>query len=187
MILVKMTLQQTLNLKEILNVAHHDYERGLTVRAFFKLQDQAMSEDLVQDTFTKAWTYLAKGGEILLMKAFLYHILNDLIIDEYRKHKTVSLDTLLEKGFEPSIDPSVSLFNILDGKAALLLIQRLPKTYRRVMHMRYIQDLSIKEMSLITGQSKNTITVQAHRGLVLLKLLKSPSLRLASPYFNSPI
>jgi RNA polymerase sigma-70 factor (ECF subfamily) len=105
------------------------------------------------------------------MKAFLYHILNNLIVDEYRKRKTVSLDNLLENGFEPSTVASGRLIDVLDGKAALVLIERLPETYRKVMHMRYVQDLSIEEMSIITGQSKNSIAVQAHRGLEKLKLL----------------
>jgi RNA polymerase sigma-70 factor (ECF subfamily) len=112
------------------------------------------------------------------MKAFLYHILNNLIVDEYRKHKTVSLDVLLEKGFEPKALHSGSprrLFNFLDGKAALILIQRLPEKYQMVLRMRYVQDLSLKEISLITGQSKNTIAVQIHRGLERLKELYNPS------------
>ena len=37
--------------------------------------------------------------------------------------------------------------------------------------MKYVQELTIEEMSLITGQSKNAITVQAHRGLEKLKQL----------------
>ena len=45
------------------------------------------------------------------------------------------------------------------------------------MRMRYVQDLTLKEMSLITGQSKNTISVQAHRGLEIIKSLykKTPA------------
>jgi DNA-directed RNA polymerase specialized sigma24 family protein len=39
------------------------------------------------------------------------------------------------------------------------------------MRMRYVQELTIQEMSLITGQSKNAFTVQTHRGLKKLKLL----------------
>ena len=105
------------------------------------------------------------------MKAFLYHILNNLIIDQYRKHKTASLDIMLEKGFEPSAGNSERLINILDGKAALLLISRLPDIYKKVMKMRHIQDLSIKKISLITGQTKNAITGQLHRGLEKLKIL----------------
>lgn len=114
---------------------------------------------------------MLRGGKIEVMKSFLYHILNDLIVDEYRKHKITSLDFIMKKGFEPSTKNPERFFNFLDGKASLLLIRRLPETYRKVMYMRYVQELSIKEMSLVTGQSKNAITVQTHRALKKLKSL----------------
>lgn len=158
-------------LKKILTVAHQDFEKGLRSHAFFKVNNHDVSGDLVQDTFIKTWAYLVKGGKIEIMKAFLYHVLNNLIVDEYRKRKTSSLEVLLEKGFEPSSDDSERLTNVLDGKVAILLIKKLPEKYQKVMKMRYIQLLSLKEISLITGQSKNTVAVQAHRGLEKLKLL----------------
>lgn len=169
-----MTPKQKTQRQTVLTTAHHDHEKKLNTYAFFKMHDRAVSEDLVQDTFMKTWSYLVKGGKIDTMKAFLYHVLNQLIVDEYRKRKTSSLDVLLEKGFEPKTNQSGRLLNILDGKAAVILIERLPEKYRKVMRMRYVQDLSIKEISLITGQSKNAIAVQAYRGLEKLKLLYSP-------------
>jgi len=155
----------------IMAAAYRNYGKGLTSRAFFKTNDRTNSEDLVQETFTKTWVYLVKGGRIEIMKAFLYHVLNYLIIDGYRKHKINSLEELIEKGHEPSIDTSHQLYNTLDGKAAALLIQRLPEKYKKIMNMRYIQLLSIKEIATITGQSRNVIAVQAYRGLEKLKRL----------------
>jgi RNA polymerase sigma-70 factor (ECF subfamily) len=170
-----MTQKQETQQRELLTLAHHDYEKGLNLYAFFKVNNHALGEDLVQDTFAKTWSYLVRNVKIDLMKAFLYHVLNNLIVNEYRKNKTTSLDVLFEKGFEPSDGHSGHMSNILDGKAIILLIQRLPEKYRKVIRMRYVQDLSIKEMSLITGQSKNTIAVQMHRGLKKLKLLHDPA------------
>src|SRR3989344_4338366 len=154
-----------------LTVAHHDFNKGLNARAFFKTGSRMIGEDLVQETFMKTWAYLIKGGKVEIMRAFLYHVLNNLIVDEYRKRKTVSLDVMLEKGFEPGDDHTERLLNALDGKAALILIQRLPERYQKVMRMKYVQLLSLNEMSLITGQSRNSMAVQAHRGLEKLKLL----------------
>lgn len=170
-----MTTLESTRQRIALTVAHHDFQKGLNTHAFFKVHNHELGEDLVQATFIKTWGYLVRGGKIDLMKAFLYHVLNDLIIDEYRKHKTTSLDVLLEKGFEPSTNPTERLFNSMDGKMALLLIQRLPVKYQKVMRMRYVQDLTLKEMSLITGQSINAMTVQSHRGLMKLKQLYNAS------------
>lgn len=166
-----MTQEQDIQQESVLSTAYRDYGKKLNLHALFKLNNHILSEDLVQETFMKTWSYLVKGGKIDVMKSFLYHILNNLIVDEYRKRKTVSLDVLLEKGYEPAGDSRESLTNHLDGKKALLLIRRLPEKYRKVMRMRFVEDLSLKEMSLITGQSKNTLAVQVHRGLAKLKLL----------------
>lgn len=160
--------------REILTMAHHDHEKGLRSRALFKVSDRATCEDLVQDTFMKTWMYMAKGGKIDLMKAFLYHTLNHLIIDEYRKGKTASLDALLGAGLDPSEDQPSLLLNSIDVEMTTLLIDRLPEKYRRILHMKYTQDLSLTEMSAITGQSKNAMAVQVHRGLAKLKTLSNP-------------
>lgn len=156
----------------MLTLAYQEFEKGLHTHAFFKVNNRAMGQDMVQDTFMKTWTYLAKGGKVDVMKAFLYHVLNNLIVDEYRRRKTVSLDILMEKGFEPRLaGTQKNILDVLEGKAALLLIARLPVAYQKIMRMKYVQELSLKEMSLITGQSKNALAVQAHRGLEKLKVL----------------
>ncbi len=170
-----MTPQEKVQQEEVITSAHHDYEKGMGSYAFFKTNDHCMAQDLVQDTFMKTWRYLVKGGKIILMKPFLYHVLNQLIIDQYRKHKTTSLDLLREKGFEPSFDHSENIFNKLDGKSASLLIKDLPIKYEMIIRMRFIQELSIREISLITGQTQNSVAVRTRRGLIKLRKLYSHS------------
>ena len=164
-------------MKAVFDEAHHDYEKGLKSYAFFKTNDHNIGKNLVQDTFMKTWIYLVKKGKIDLMKTFLYHVLNNLIIDQYRKHKTSSLDSMIEKGFDSGEDKTSNLFEVIDGETAINLISKLPINYQKIMRMKYVQDLSIKEISLITGQSKNTIAVQTHRGLEKLKILYNQSVK----------
>ncbi len=154
-----------------MTTAHGDYNRALLRRAFYKTSDSEMSKDLVQTTFLKTLLYLQKGGKVDLMRSFLNHILNDLIVDEYRlrKNKAISLDILLENGFEPGFSNFEKDINILDGKRAILLIPQLSKKYEVVIRLRYLKGLSVKETALITGQSENTVAVQVHRGLAKLK------------------
>lgn len=161
--------------REILTAAHHDHKKGLCSRAFYKMNDRSISEDLVQDTFMKTWMYMAKGGKIVLMKAFLYHTLNNLIIDEYRKGKTTSLDVLMDAGLEPTQNPPSRSLDVTDWEMMTLLIKRLPEKYQGVIQMKCSQGLSLTEMSVITGQSKNALAVQVHRGLVKLKALSNTS------------
>jgi RNA polymerase sigma-70 factor, ECF subfamily len=162
---------QTEQYQSIMTTDYLRYQKGLNSYALFKISDPLVAQDLVQDTFMRTWKYLVEGGKVHLMKAFLYSILNKLIVDQYRRHKAVSLDALFEKGFETSEEDQGKVLDVLDGSKALLLIKELPPNYRKVMHMRYVRHLSIEEMSLITGKSRNAVAVQAHRGLAKLKLL----------------
>lgn len=158
-----------------MHVAHVSFVKGLEKRALYKTNDVQLGQDLVQATFLKTLLYLQKGGKIILMKSFLNHVLNDLIVDEYRKHKTMSLDLLLDKGFEPGGDDQERTMNIFDGKQVVQLIPLLPEKYETVIRLRYMQELSLKEISLITGQTPNTVAVQAHRGLEKLKTIYDES------------
>lgn len=164
-----MTITQKGNLERILTVAHQDYAKGLGTHASFRVSNKEVGEDLVQQTFMKTWAYMMRGGEIERMKAFLYHVLSNLIVDEYRKKKTVSLSLLMEKGFDPPTVNKMSIAEILDGKMALLLIERLPLKYRKVVHMKYVGDFSLEEISLVVGLPKNTIAVQIHRGIKIIR------------------
>lgn len=162
---------QTENNQTQLTAGYDLYHTKLKLYANSRMHNHEVSEDLVQDAFKKTWIYLVKGGKIHLMEAFLYHVLRGLIVDVYRKKKAVSLEVLLEKGFEPGTDDTERSVNVFDGKIAILLIQNLPLQYRKLMYMKYVQDLTLTEIALLTGKTKNTVAVQTHRGLEKLKVL----------------
>ncbi len=151
--------------------AYNEYKHKLISYAYMKVHNRALSEDIVQITFMKTWMYMIRNGKIHLMKSFLYHTLNDLVIDEYRRRKTTSLDELLENGFEPRSTDHERPYDGMDGKKALALIDKLPTKYRKVMQLRYKEGLSLGEISENIGEAKNTVAVQAHRGLLQLKKL----------------
>jgi RNA polymerase sigma-70 factor, ECF subfamily len=153
--------------------AHEEFRDALLRRAHYKTSDKELSEDLVQTTFLKTLLYLQRGGKIQLMRSFLNHVLGDLIIDEYRyrKNKVISLDTLIESGYEPSISEIERAIDILDGETLIELIPYLPDKYEVVVRLRYLQGLSLKEISLITNQTQNTVAVQVHRGIAKLRKL----------------
>ena len=156
---------------EVFIEAYGEHQKALLRRSFFKLNNKNLSEDLVQMTFLKMWEYLSKGGEIDSTKAFLFHVLNNLIVDEYRKKKEISLEVLSEKGFQIAIDDSEEILDMVDGKTAVLLLPLLEPKYRGVVEMRYIDDMPLKEIARATLQSKNTVSVQIRRGIDKLAIL----------------
>lgn len=166
-------------MQDMFATAHHDFAKGLNAHASFKVRDPETGEDLVQETFLKTWNYLKRGGKVVVMKAFLYHVLNNLIIDEYRKRKTASLDALVESGYEPSSDDHERVIDSLDSKMAAFFVDRLVLKYRQAIRMRFMEHLTLAEMSERTGMTRNTLAVHVHRGLVKLKVMYEGTLSTA--------
>ena len=166
-----MSVNEKLQLQNVLALAHAEFEKGLLKHARFRVSDTCVCDDLVQDTFLKTWMYLLKVGKINLMKPFLYHVLNCLIIDEYRKKKSLSLDTLLKNGIELEGNELMHSINMIDGQAAVALIETLPEAYQKIISLRYINDFSLAEIALETGLTKNLVAVKTHRGMEKLRTL----------------
>lgn len=156
--------------------AFDEYADALFRHAVYRLSDRERAIEIVHDTFTKAWSYLRAGHEIDAYKAFLYKVMNNLIIDEYRRRKERSLDALLEEeGTDEGSFPELhsgSLEEVtfaLDAEKASSLIAELPLVYREVITLRYIDGLGPKEISELIEASENVVSVRIHRGLKTLK------------------
>lgn len=158
-------------LEETLECAHKTHLKSMNAYAYFKLHDHEVGQDLVQETFVKAWSYMVKGGRVDFIKPFLYHVLNQLIIDEYRKQRTTSLDALIKEGGEPWVDYTEEIIGSSSYKEAMGFVCSLPAKYQEIIRMRYKDGLSIKEISAATGQTKNAVAVQMFRGITKLKNL----------------
>ncbi len=156
--------------------AFDKYADDLFRHAALRLNNRDLAVDVVHDTFVKTWSYLVKGYDIKKFKSFLYKILNNLIIDQYRKKKDMSLDGLLEReevdesSFPGlAVDYSERLVDGLDGKKAFDLLDELPIKYREVIICRFVDQLKISEISQLLEESENVISVRLHRGLKILR------------------
>lgn len=135
--------------------------------------------ELTQECFMKVWEYARKGGEVREWRPFLFQTLRNLIIDEYRKKKAVSLEGLVSEEGESSEallppDESNTLERAcerLDGAAALLRLKDLPHIYGEVLALRYVESLTPGEIAQVVGESENVVSVRIHRGLKKLREL----------------
>jgi RNA polymerase sigma-70 factor (ECF subfamily) len=164
------------NYEERFLKAFEEYSDALFRHAFLRISDRERAIDIVHDAYTKVWSYVRSGNEVESFRPFLYKVLNNLIIDEYRKTKESSLDALLEADgvdegtFEDLTSNSVeSLAATLDGKKAFELLDELPDTYREVIILRFVDDLGPKEIATLIEESENVVSVRIHRGLRLLR------------------
>lgn len=144
---------------------HTDLAEPVFRHCYIRVSDREKAKDLTQETFIKVWKFIQGGGEIKSVKAFVYKTANNLIIDEYRKRKTESLDELEEKGFEIVGEGAGAVTEPAEVENALKIISKLEPKYKDVLLMRFVDDLAVNEIAQIIGETENAISVKIHRGI----------------------
>ena len=113
---------------------------------YFKIRDAPLAEDLTQETFLRFFsrnTYIGRGEPL----AWLYTIAKNLCVDTYRKKGEQALLAEIE-----AVDPGVDALEIsIDVKKA---VNTLPNDLQEILLLRFSSELSMKEISAITGLSR---------------------------------
>lgn len=152
--------------------AYDKYAPAISRHIFFRVSDQNLTEDLTQETFLKAWRNIARSGkDVKNFKTFFYTIANNLIIDHYRgkSRKTISLEEVGEQEAVCAPTQKEEAERSIDRNFIEKHLARIGDEYRQIILYRYVDDLSIKEISEITGKSKNNVGVMIHRGIKMLR------------------
>lgn len=145
--------------------AYDQYADAIFRHCYYRVFDREIAKDVMQEAFCRTWKYVAGGGTIENMRAFLYKTANHIIIDASRKKKNISLDSIMEKGFFPKVDTRQSTQDHITAQEVLTLIGQLDEKYRDVILLKYVDDLSPKEIAAVVGEKENNVYIRLHRGL----------------------
>lgn len=163
-------------------VALYNAESDAVFRyCFVRTSNREVALDLTQDTFIRFWNSISKenspeSASIKNERAFLFTIARNLIIDWYRKKKSVSLEMLTE-GSEDSGNTPVQFSDASKqelerlGEARHLMgkIKEIDPIYQQAVYLRFVEDLKPKEIAEILGESANVVSVHINRGLKQLR------------------
>jgi len=136
---------------------------------YLRINDRERARELMQETFLKTWIYISKGEKIQNLKAFLYKVANNLVIDEFKKRKELKLEEITMKKIIGENDFKERSHANIEAEDVIKLINSLDPKYQKVVIMRYIDSLSIKEIADILGKTENNISVRLHRALNQIK------------------
>lgn len=149
---------------------YDEYADAIFRHCSFRLSDREKAQDVTQETFIRAWGYVAEGKGIVNIRAFLYKIANNLIIDEYRRKQVFSLDQMQEEsGFDVGFDMLPQIEQRDEVHRVENAIEAIPEQYREAFIMRHIDGLSVREIAQITGDTENLISVRIHRAIEKIK------------------
>ncbi len=163
--------------EQLLLTAYDEYADPIFRHCALRLNDRERGKDLMQDTFVRAWESMQKGTTIDNMRAFLYKIANNLIIDDARRRKLrteESLEDMQEDhGWEvPDTAPDPS--RVTQGAMVMQTVSRLEEPYRTAVVMRYVDGLPPREIADALGVTPNVVSVRIHRGIEQLSSLVNP-------------
>lgn len=153
--------------------AYDELGDSLFRHSFFRVSNREVATDMVQDTFIKTWQHIERGETIQNLKAYLYHVMNNLIIDYYRKSKSGSLDILLDDGFNPA-DETVDIEGEAEVSLVVSSLTELPDEDRKLIVMRHVDGHSISEIAQMLGETENVVSVRIHRAIKKLKKIIQP-------------
>jgi RNA polymerase sigma-70 factor (ECF subfamily) len=159
------------------------YERALYFHILKMIKDREQVEDLVQETFVKAFDNLNTYSTNYAFSTWLYRIATNHTIDYLRKKKlkTLSIDEPMKtKDGEMEIqlpDESAGTDRNIIRKQRQNMVQQaiddLPEKYRKVIQLRHMEEKSYKEISDILDRPLGTVKAHIFRAREMLyKALK---------------
>jgi RNA polymerase sigma-70 factor (ECF subfamily) len=159
------------------------YQRGLSFHISKMVKDQSRVEDLVQETFVKAFNNIQRYNTSYAFSTWLYRIGTNHTIDYLRKKKlqTLSIDAPVKAGDE---DMKMQLRDhtsktdrkIIRSERQKLVrdaIENLPEKYRDVIKLRHMQEMTYQEIVEVLDRPLGTVKAHLFRAREMLyKALK---------------
>lgn len=129
------------------------------------------AEDLTHEVFLSAWKNVENFNERgVPFMSYLYKIARNAVIDHWRTVRpTYDIETVSEENF--SVNPNVAENMDFDSDMALVkeCLSKLEPAYQDVLIMKFIEDLSNKEIAHTLEKSEGAVRVIQHRALKQLK------------------
>ena len=138
------------------------------------------AQDLVQETFLRAFRFFDKYEPGTNCKAWLYRILKNTFINRYRqKHRRpaeVDFDAIEEvheaqvkhTGLKPE-DPEERFVTSMLRRDVRLALEKLPADYREALFLSLVEGFSYREIAQMVGCPIGTVMSRIHRARKLMQ------------------
>ena len=138
-------------------------------------KDRTEADDLVQDTYLRAYRFFDRFEKGTCIKAWLLKILKNTFINNFKKQakkpEHIDFDRLRLSEDEPtsSNDPEEELLYTFFGDEFNRAVNALPEEFRNVILMSDVRGYSYKEIAAELDRPIGTVMSRLHRGRKLLR------------------
>ena len=154
------------------------------------LRDRSLAEDIVQESFVRAFDGLASFEGRSTLESWLHRITVNTALSKLRQLKRLaeqSIDEHLPEfdrhdcRIEMPWSHLASVDEIMESEEARRhvyeTIGELPDSYRVVLELRDIEEYNTSEVATLLGISESNVKVRLHRARAALKKLLEPIMR----------
>jgi len=144
---------------------YYRYYESLYRFLWIRSRSVELSKDFVQEVYTRVWQKRLHLDKKKSIKAFLYRIANNLLIDHFRKkgYEKKYLSDLTVSGSSSYQDPLEMKTMIESG------IDELPEKIREVLILSRFQGLSYREIAKVCHISVKTVEARMSQALKRLR------------------
>ena len=155
------------------------YKKAVYFMILKMIRDADDAEDLTMEAFAKAFKNLHKFKKDYTFSTWLFRIATNNTIDFIRKKKlkTMSLNTTMsdDSGNAVNIDvedddnnPQDEFIKSQRIEMVRIFVDKLPAKYRKLVQLRYFDELSYEEIAQELEKPLGTVKAQLHRSRELL-------------------
>ncbi len=144
---------------------------------YLKVPSKEVAEDVAAETFLRFWHAILQNTEIRNVRAFLYQIARNLVVDFYRKEGamrrvvTNDLDDT-STGSEGLLSDRGRHQRLIEARTDLRIvrerIEKLKEDYRDVVTLRLIDGLGFADIALVLEKTPGHVRVIYHRAVKAL-------------------
>ena len=165
-ILVKKALEDVRFFGVLLQRYENKLKRYIMRISYFSLEE---TEEILQEVFIKVWKNLRGFDDTLKFSSWIYRITRNYTISAFRKHKSRGLDKSIQ--LEPEIfdnlpdelDIAKEMDTNLAAQKVHKILNMLPKVYRGVLVLRFLEEKTYTEIADIMQKPEGTIATLIHR------------------------
>lgn len=159
----------------------HAYLAPLYSFVFLIVRDRDTAEDIVQETWIKAWKHLKRFDQHQNFRTWLYTIAKNTAFDHLKKKKARPFssfeDTEGNLPFEKNLAEAPDVLKQLSQAEALQVLDQvldqMPPLYRALLTLVYREDFDLHEAAAVLGEPYNTVKSRHQRALQKLHALSA--------------
>jgi RNA polymerase sigma-70 factor (ECF subfamily) len=146
---------------------------------YVKTSRREEAEDLTHQVFLHAWQHIATYRDLgFPFSSWLYRIARNAVVDHYRTTRTTfAIEEVDPETFAVEEDITRTVERNLQFEEVLAAVRTLKPEYQDVLLMRFVEDLSPREVAAALGKSEGATKLLQHRALAQLRkqLAEQPS------------